>query len=121
MPSPPARLTYRYIALSGVVFLSFISIYRFYNVQDFTAWGPELEQAHAPNQHPIVLPDVDEPPAAPTLAPPPPPPPPPRPKIDWNGRAEMVKEAFLHAYHGYEEHAFPMDELRPLSLTGTNK
>ncbi|KAH9951163.1 glycoside hydrolase [Amylocystis lapponica] len=33
----------------------------------------------------------------------------------WNSRAEQVKQAFLHAYHGYETHAFPHDELRPLS------
>ncbi|KAI5123518.1 hypothetical protein M0805_006678 [Coniferiporia weirii] len=35
--------------------------------------------------------------------------------IDWSERAERVKEAFLHAYHGYEEYASPADELLPLS------
>lgn len=33
----------------------------------------------------------------------------------WTDRAAQVKNAFLHAYHGYERHAFPHDELRPVS------
>ncbi|KDR80608.1 hypothetical protein GALMADRAFT_240949 [Galerina marginata CBS 339.88] len=33
----------------------------------------------------------------------------------WNARAEKVKEAFVHAYHGYELYAAPSDELKPLS------
>lgn len=40
--------------------------------------------------------------------------PPDTPEI-WADRATQVKKAFLHAYHGYERHAFPHDELRPLS------
>ncbi|KAF8967710.1 glycoside hydrolase family 47 protein [Flammula alnicola] len=37
------------------------------------------------------------------------------PSEQWNQRAERVKRAFLHAYHGYERFAAPSDELRPLS------
>ena len=37
--------------------------------------------------------------------------------LTWDDRAEKVKEAFLHAYHGYEKYAAPGDELRPLSNT----
>ncbi|KAI0955388.1 hypothetical protein AcW1_006986 [Taiwanofungus camphoratus] len=33
----------------------------------------------------------------------------------WNSRAEQVKRAFVHAYHGYEVYAAPHDELLPLS------
>lgn len=33
----------------------------------------------------------------------------------WSQRAEHVKTAFLHAYHGYEQIAAPHDELTPLS------
>ncbi|KAH7907888.1 glycoside hydrolase family 47 protein [Hygrophoropsis aurantiaca] len=33
----------------------------------------------------------------------------------WAARAQLVKEAFLHAYHGYERYAFPRDELLPVS------
>ncbi|KAG9312816.1 glycoside hydrolase family 47 protein [Chiua virens] len=40
--------------------------------------------------------------------------PPESPEI-WADRAAQVKAAFLHAYHGYERHAFPHDELRPIS------
>src|SRR6266478_5268401 len=29
----------------------------------------------------------------------------------WENRAEQVKQAFLHAYHGYETYAAPFDEL----------
>ncbi|KAJ7250458.1 glycoside hydrolase family 47 protein [Mycena haematopus] len=33
----------------------------------------------------------------------------------WNQRAELVKNTFRHAYHGYEQIAAPHDELSPLS------
>jgi mannosidase alpha-like ER degradation enhancer 1 len=33
---------------------------------------------------------------------------------------EKVREMFYHAYAGYMAHAFPHDELRPLSRTYTN-
>ncbi|KAH9839937.1 glycoside hydrolase [Rhodofomes roseus] len=33
----------------------------------------------------------------------------------WKQRAEAVKNAFRHAYNGYERHAKPHDELRPLT------
>ncbi|KAI0083757.1 seven-hairpin glycosidase [Irpex rosettiformis] len=54
--------------------------------------------------------------------------PPPRPEnpgwnseaINWPGRAEEVKRAFLHAYHGYEEYAAPKDELHPISNDGVD-
>ncbi|KAF7794404.1 hypothetical protein EIP86_005538 [Pleurotus ostreatoroseus] len=34
---------------------------------------------------------------------------------EWRARAEQVKQAFLHAYHGYEQYAAPHDELKPLT------
>lgn len=40
---------------------------------------------------------------------------PPESPVVWEGRALQVRDAFLHAYHGYESFAFPNDELRPLS------
>ena len=43
------------------------------------------------------------------------------PQIDWKARAEAVKEAFLHAYHGYEKYAMPADELKPLTNSSVNK
>lgn len=33
----------------------------------------------------------------------------------WNERAEQVKQAFVHAYHGYERYALPNDELKPIT------
>ena len=39
----------------------------------------------------------------------------------WAERAAHVKEAFRHAYHGYEQHAFPHDELMPTSNLGIDK
>ncbi|KAL0067240.1 hypothetical protein AAF712_005810 [Marasmius tenuissimus] len=33
----------------------------------------------------------------------------------WEERAEQVKEAFQFAYHAYERHAMPHDELRPVT------
>ncbi|KAI0664372.1 seven-hairpin glycosidase [Cubamyces menziesii] len=38
----------------------------------------------------------------------------------WEERAAQVKQAFLHAYRGYLQHANGYDELRPLSLAGVN-
>ncbi|KAJ3817155.1 glycoside hydrolase [Lentinula raphanica] len=34
---------------------------------------------------------------------------------DWKVRAHQVREAFIHAYKGYRDHAFPADELAPMS------
>ncbi|KAL5702097.1 Alpha-mannosidase I mns4 [Ranunculus cassubicifolius] len=31
---------------------------------------------------------------------------------------DEVREMFYHAFHGYMDHAFPLDELRPLTCTG---
>ncbi|KAJ3501629.1 hypothetical protein NMY22_g18861 [Coprinellus aureogranulatus] len=39
---------------------------------------------------------------------------------EWESRAERVKEAFKHAYHGYEKYAMPKDELRPITNEGMN-
>ncbi|KAJ7746460.1 glycoside hydrolase family 47 protein [Mycena maculata] len=33
----------------------------------------------------------------------------------WAGRANEVRKAFVHAYTGYQHHALPFDELRPIS------
>ncbi|TFK74956.1 seven-hairpin glycosidase [Pluteus cervinus] len=33
----------------------------------------------------------------------------------WDDRAEQVKQAFVYAYDSYEKHAFPSDELLPLT------
>jgi hypothetical protein len=40
---------------------------------------------------------------------------------EWRNRAEQVKAAFVHAYHGYEEHAWRWDELRPMTNQSQNK
>jgi hypothetical protein len=58
---------------------------------------------------------------------PPHPPRPPRPPADshdpvWSLRAASVKDAFKHAYGGYERYTtFPDDELKPVSNTGVRK
>lgn len=46
---------------------------------------------------------------------PPPPPAPPKGDGEYEPHAEEVKQAFLHAYRGYEKYAYPADELLPLS------
>lgn len=40
---------------------------------------------------------------------------------EWARRAEQVKQAFKHAYHGYEKIASPSDELLPLTDGKINK
>ncbi|KAG8956302.1 hypothetical protein FRC04_004382 [Tulasnella sp. 424] len=55
--------------------------------------------------------------------PPPPPPPGKRPSPKealWAARAQEVKDAFAHAYDGYEKYAFPDDELLPLNKKSVN-
>ncbi|KAA1469091.1 mannosidase [Dentipellis sp. KUC8613] len=39
----------------------------------------------------------------------------PPPPANWDSAAQDVKQAFILAYHAYEEHAFPHDELMPLT------
>ncbi|KAL1745201.1 glycoside hydrolase family 47 protein [Schizophyllum fasciatum] len=39
------------------------------------------------------------------------------PQSVWDSRAERVKKAFRHAYHGWEQYAAPHDELKPISNT----
>ncbi|KAF9466050.1 glycoside hydrolase [Collybia nuda] len=46
--------------------------------------------------------------------------PPPIPQILWEGRASKVRDAFVHAYSGYQKHALPFDELLPLGGGATN-
>ena len=41
--------------------------------------------------------------------------------VNWAARANAVKQAFVHAYHGYEAHAFPEDELLPLTNSSETK
>jgi Glycosyl hydrolase family 47 len=42
------------------------------------------------------------------------------PSSVWRYRADRVKQAVQHAYRGYEDYAFPQDELRPITGTGMN-
>lgn len=47
---------------------------------------------------------------------------PPSDNLIWSKHTASVKEAFLHAYGGYEMHTtFPDDELRPVSNSGQRK
>lgn len=41
--------------------------------------------------------------------------------VNWPSRANAVKQAFAHAYHGYETYAFPEDELLPLTNLSETK
>ncbi|KAF8637671.1 hypothetical protein AX17_002737 [Amanita inopinata Kibby_2008] len=38
----------------------------------------------------------------------------------WSKRAQHVRDAFKHAYKGYQKHALPYDELRPVTGSGVN-
>ncbi|KAI0046482.1 glycoside hydrolase family 47 protein [Auriscalpium vulgare] len=77
----------------------------------------------APSEEPVVAP-LPEPAAAPEAPLPLPTPSPPvftPPSIItsgnllWTHAAQAVRDAFLHAYHGYEKYAAPHDELLPLT------
>lgn len=35
-------------------------------------------------------------------------------------KPQAIKDAFTHAWNGYQTYAYPMDELRPVSNKGTN-
>lgn len=41
--------------------------------------------------------------------------------LEWSKRAQKVTDAFLHAYEGYEKHASPHDELKPMWNTSVDK
>lgn len=45
----------------------------------------------------------------------------PQEKLIWERRKGVIREAFQHAYGGYERFAFGYDELKPLSNGTTNK
>lgn len=47
--------------------------------------------------------------------------PPPQSQTVWNSRAEQVRQAFLHAYRGYQRYAASYDELLPITNTAVNK
>ena len=40
---------------------------------------------------------------------------------NWSARADRVKQSFLPAYHGYEQHAAPRDELLPVTNGSVDK
>jgi hypothetical protein len=73
-------------------------------------------------EHSVYDLDTTAPGSRPTIKPAPYEPPPPKPSpTTWPGKAEAVKDAFLHAYHGYEHYAMPADELLPNSERKTDK
>ena len=41
--------------------------------------------------------------------------------LEWQERAQKVKDSFVHAYTGYKTYAFGMDELKSVSNGGVNK
>jgi hypothetical protein len=90
----PRALLYAVVALVGTWFL--YSTFGFYTTPTDRA-GWKLPNH---NDERLLLP-----PAPPT----------------WDGKAQRVREAFLHAYHGWEDHAAPADELLPLSEGRVNK
>ena len=85
-----------------------------------------------PRQHPHdhipphrYFPTVDEhsryPPRPPRPRPQRPMPAPAGPSTIWSTRAARVKEAYLHAWNGYQKLAAPYDELLPVSDGKVNK
>ena len=100
----PRRLSFRHVLFSAVATIFCFTLY-------YTADPDRL--AHAPLYTGIAGPDDNIPeewlhrliPDQPRVTTP----------DEWMSRAEQVKQAFAHAYHGYETHAFPHDELKPLT------
>ena len=82
---------------------------------------PFLHGDHPPHPPPGPPPPHHRPPDATDIHPPPPLPPPLQPPTLWTSRAEKVKGAFLHAYHGYQQYAFEHDELLPLTNHSVDK
>ncbi|KAG6854248.1 hypothetical protein C0991_008941 [Blastosporella zonata] len=90
---------------------------------DFHAYSPPPPPPLIPGHHEFV---PRPPPPLPWMRPGPPPKSPAEsavtPPIDpkWSVRAAMVRDAFVHAYEGYKQHALPNDELQPLTGDGIN-
>ncbi|KAI0060679.1 seven-hairpin glycosidase [Artomyces pyxidatus] len=118
-------LIIRYVVLPSTTILFLWTVAHMYSFEygDYThpQQIPHLDDTIPPSPtypvvvHAIASPVIDDAiaPASSTpkaLAYPPAYPPPP-----WHEAAEAVKQAFLHAYSGYERFAAPHDELRPSS------
>ncbi|KAG8997169.1 hypothetical protein FRB93_000455 [Tulasnella sp. JGI-2019a] len=100
------------IRLLIIVALGLVPIYYFF--------GVELQGLFRRPPRPPGYKWSDEEDAEWPILPPPPPTHPGPPSEKWERRAQEVKDAFIHAYRGYEAYAFPADELLPLTRGGAN-
>jgi hypothetical protein len=88
---PICQPSYRLIAYTCAFLVSFSLSVSFYHLGPFFRPSPDL-QPHAKSS-PVV----------------------------WSARAAEVKNAFRHAYSGYQKHALPDDELLPVTGGKENK
>ncbi|KAI0690315.1 glycoside hydrolase [Cytidiella melzeri] len=108
--------SYRHVGIVVLVSALLLTFYHFSGRRNSTT---TLFDESSHSERPLPPP---QPPPLPPHAPPPRPPPTATedtvsivPKVEWARRAHLVKEAFLHAYHGYETYAAPHDELLPVT------
>lgn len=99
-----ARRSVRWIAVSGIFAVSIWILGSFFvhrgpRLPPVSVGWTELENAPPPQV------TVHKPP----------------PSSIWDARANQVKEAYLHAFSGYQKHAAPYDELLPISGGRVNK
>ncbi len=107
------KRAYRFIPLGAAATLLLWAFARF-GVTDHSTYRPgpdQIEDFYPPPPPPHHFP----PPFGGAHPPPGGPPPHVRPTTVWSERADAVKNAFLHAYRGYQEYAGSHDELLPVS------
>ncbi|OJT12443.1 Endoplasmic reticulum mannosyl-oligosaccharide 1,2-alpha-mannosidase [Trametes pubescens] len=107
------KRAYRFIPLGAAATLLLWAFARF-GVTDHSTYRPgpdQIEDFYPPPPPPHHFP----PPFGGAHPPPGRPPPHVRPTTVWSERADAVKNAFLHAYRGYQEYAGSHDELLPVS------
>lgn len=91
----------------------------------FVLWILFAPFSGSPIPPPFYKPYQSESGKRPQQYPPPRPyPPPPRPNVakgQWEERAQRVRDAFLHAWNGYQKYAAGWDELLPVNGGRVNK
>ncbi|KAI0630670.1 seven-hairpin glycosidase [Trametes polyzona] len=112
-----SKRVYRFIPL-GAAATILLWVFAHYGVSDHSLYSSYPDGGH--HYPPPPPPPPGQRPPPPPFAGPPRPPPggPPahaRPATTWSERADAVRDAFLHAYHGYLRHAGEHDELLPVS------
>lgn len=100
------------VRLLALAFFSLLTSFFFFFPQTAIGLPPDAPYDLSPHNgppHDEPPPHVETPPPIVDVEPP------------WASRKAQVRDAYIHALKGYKEHAFPSDELMPVSGGKSNK